>query len=122
MRGLVGAVTMLTLMGWFSQHAFEMLDRMQDRVDVMQRAVSVREASVGIEAPPLIEAGHAKKDWKALLGATDDLPSGTKQRAVWVAQTEALLSGGPITEGDRRRLAGRDDRRRPHVKAHLRDQ
>ncbi len=122
MRGLVGAATMLTVMGWFSQQAFAMLDRMQDRAEVMERAVSVAEASVGIKAPPLIETGHVKKDWKALLGATDDLPSGTKQRAVWVAQTEALLSGGPITEGDRRRLAGRDDRRRPHVKPHLGDQ
>lgn len=122
MRGLVGAATMLTVMGWFSQQAFEMLDRMQDRVDVMQSAAAVREASVGLEAPVLTTPEHARKDWKALLGATDDLPSGTKQRAVWIAQTEALHSGGPITEGDRRRLAGRDDRRRPHVKPHLGDQ
>ena len=105
MRGLVGAAAVFSVMGWFTLEASEMVGRMQDRVQVLDAAASVREASLDLERPPLVEKGKARADWKALLRPGDDLPSGIKQQALWKEQTRRLLAGEPPTDREARRLA-----------------
>ncbi len=106
MRSLVGMAVVMTGLGWFVAHTSEMIGRMQDRVGTLEAAAAVREDALGMEKPLLVEKGHARADWKALLSRGEDLPTGIKQRAVWKEQTRKLLAGEPPTAPEARRARG----------------
>jgi len=115
MRGLVGGAVIVTMLGWFSMQTGELVGRMQDRVQVLQSAATVREAALDLDQPDLLatgDPGHTR--WKELFSRGEDLPSGVKQQALWKEQTRKLLAGEPPTPSEERLVASAERRvRRP---------
>ncbi|MSQ00786.1 MAG: hypothetical protein EXR71_02710 [Myxococcales bacterium] len=101
MRGLLGMVTVVTLLAWVSLQSAAILDGMQDRADTLTAAADARERYLGMTPAPIVEKGRRNTDWKALLGDDGMQASGQRQRAVWKEQTRRLLAGEPVTEAER---------------------
>lgn len=102
MRGLVGMATVMTVMAWFVARTGELVDDMQTRVATLESAAAFREQALGLDEEPLVATGTTRRDWKALLGTDETLPTGIKQREVWKDNTAKLLAGRPITREELR--------------------
>ena len=112
MRGLVGAATFCAVFGYIGLRTDALLGDVHARLDVLESSLAAREASVGLEAGPLVESGKARPNWRVVFKGGDDLPSGVKQREVWKEQTAKLLAGEPPTAPEARREVARTEGRR----------
>ena len=101
MRGLLGMVTVVTLLAWFSLQSSELVGGLQDRASTLSAAADAREQHLGMTPEPIVAKGRRNADWKALLGDAGRQASGQRQRAVWKEQTRRLLAGEPVTAADR---------------------
>ena len=101
MRGLVGMVSVVTLLAWVSLQSAELVGGLQDRAATLSAAADAREHHLRMTPEPIVEKGRRNADWKALLGDDGMQASGQRQRAVWKEQTRRLLAGEPVTAADR---------------------